>query len=341
MTPAKKRTGNVLYVGVDLGTSRSAVVSSSGKKEWVQSYVGWPRDFVAKKMLGKSILFGEDALDNRLSLTLVRPLEQGVIRTGTKRDEEAVRELIHHLIEMACPDEGQEIYAAIGVPAEALRVNKLAIRKAVKEYTDRLMVVSEPFAVAYGMGMLSNTLIIDIGAGTVDLCIMHGTMPGEGDQRTLTTAGDYVDRQLLARLEEGYPSASLSLTMVRGFKESNSFVGLPRSRVNVKVPVAGVMTSLDITDEMGTACMAIVEPIAEATMDLISGYEPDFQELLKLNVYLAGGGSQIRGLDVALKDTLKRFGTFKVHRVRDPLFAGADGALSLARDMPDEYWEDV
>ncbi|NNF04398.1 MAG: hypothetical protein HKN17_08025, partial [Rhodothermales bacterium] len=151
-------------------------MASNGKRDWVRSYVGWPKDFVAKKMLDKSVLFGDEALENRLSLSLSRPLEQGVIRDGTARDEEAVRELVHHLIELMDPDSAAEIYAAVGVPAEALRVNKMAIRDAVKEYADRLMVVSEPFAVAYGLGVLNNSLGIDIGAGTVDFCIMHGTM---------------------------------------------------------------------------------------------------------------------------------------------------------------------
>ena len=133
--PAKKKsTTDTLYIGIDLGTSRSAIVASTGKRQWVHSYVGWPKDFVAQKMLGKSILFGQEALDNRLSLNISRPLEQGVIRDGTVRDEEAVRELVHHLIEMVGPGSSQEIYAAVGVPAEALRGNKLAIRNAVKEY---------------------------------------------------------------------------------------------------------------------------------------------------------------------------------------------------------------
>ena len=341
MPPKKKQPTDTLYIGIDLGTSRSAIVASNGKREWVRSYVGWPKDFVARKVLGKEILFGDDAVENRLSLNLVRPLEQGVIREGTVRDEEAVRELVHHLIELANPGSAQEIYAAIGVPAEALRVNKLAIRDAVKEYADRLMVVSEPFAVAYGMGMLNNSIVIDIGAGTVDFCILHGTMPSEEDQRTLTMAGDYIDRQLLARLREKYPDASFSETMVRSFKEDKGFVGDLRSRVKVKVPVDGVMTSMDITNEMQRVCEGVIPAIAEATMDLISNYEPDFQEQVKNNVYVAGGGSQIRGMTDAMTDALKEFGSFKVTAVDDPLYAGAEGALALAQDMPDEYWEDM
>ncbi|MBO6576525.1 MAG: rod shape-determining protein [Rhodothermales bacterium] len=345
--PAKKKTSTngtadrTLYIGIDLGTSRSAIVASNGKREWVQSYVGWPKDFVAKKMLGRDVLFGSDALENRLSLRLTRPLEQGVIRDGTQRDEEAVRALVHHLIEQVNPGKATEIYAAVGVPAEALRVNKLAIRNAVKEYADSLMVVSEPFAVAYGLGTLNNALIIDIGAGTADFCIMHGTMPGEEDQRTITVAGDYLDQQLLDRLNEHHPTASFSEVMVRSFKEEYGFVGGNTKRVKVKVPIGGVSTALDVTNDVRAVCEGIVPVLAEATMDLIARYEPDFQEEVKQNVFLAGGGSQIRGLPDALAEELKEFGAFKIRPIDDPLYAGAEGALALAQDMPEEYWEDM
>lgn len=336
------KKANTLYIGIDLGTSRSAIVASNGKRDWIRSYVGWPKDFVAKKMLEKSVLFGDEALENRLSLSLSRPLERGVIREGTARDEDAVRELVHHLIELMEPDSAAEIYAAVGVPAEALRVNKMAIRDAVKEYADRLMVVSEPFAVAYGLGVLNNSLVVDIGAGTVDFCIMHGTMPGEEDQRTLTTGGDYIDRQLLELLRERHPEASFSETMVRSFKEEKSSVGGgSRARVKVNVPVSGKSTTLDITNEMQRVCDSIVPVIAEAIMDLISRYEPDFQEEVKKNLYLAGGGSQIRGIGSALEEELSEYGTFEVGVIDDPLYAGAEGALALAQDMPEEYWEDM
>src|SRR5690625_4756643 len=183
--PAKKQStqDEPLRIGVDLGTSRSAVAASNGRRKIVESYVGWPKDFVARKMLGDGPLFGEEALNNRLSLELVRPLENGVIREGTELDEKAVGELVGRLVELAEPGNGQPIHAAVGIPAEALKTNRLAIREAVSDYADKLIVVSEPFAVAYGVGALDNAMVIDIGAGTVDLCIMHGTMPLEEDQR--------------------------------------------------------------------------------------------------------------------------------------------------------------
>src|SRR4030042_2927172 len=113
----------ILFVGIDLGTSRSAVSTSRGNRKWIESYVGWPKDFVAKKLLGERVLFGEEALAHRLSLLLCRPLEHGVIREGTEKDEESVMELIGHLINLGEPRNGERIYTAVGVPAEALRVN--------------------------------------------------------------------------------------------------------------------------------------------------------------------------------------------------------------------------
>ena len=46
-----KKTHGVLYLGIDLGTSRTSVSASNGVRESVASYVGYPRDVVSKKLL--------------------------------------------------------------------------------------------------------------------------------------------------------------------------------------------------------------------------------------------------------------------------------------------------
>ncbi len=337
----ESKISEVLRVGIDLGTSRSAVVSSNGQRHWEYSYVGWPKDFIARKMLRKDVVFGAEAIENRLSVDLVRPLEFGVIRDGTQRDDEAVRQLIRHLIRLAKPGKNQKIYAAVGVPAEALTVNKLAIREAVREYADTLMVVSEPFAVAYSLGALNNACVIDIGAGTIDFCIMHGTMPSEEDMRSLHTAGDYVDKQLYDLMREKYPETRLSETLVRQIKEKHGRIGKSDRRVKVKLPVAGKFVTHDISGEITQACESLVPPIAETLIDLISRYEPMLQERVRKNIYVAGGGSQIKGMANAIAGALSDYGNFRITAVDDPLFIGAEGALSLAEDMPEQYWENM
>ena len=60
---------NHVHVGIDLGTSRSSISTSHGSRHVVESYVGWPADMVARKVLKKDVLVGRDALP-----PLVRPL---------------------------------------------------------------------------------------------------------------------------------------------------------------------------------------------------------------------------------------------------------------------------
>ena len=348
-SPKKKRpsTGattarsSVLRVGVDLGTSRSAISASNGKRKWVESYVGWPKDFISEKVLGEPVLFGAHALENRLSLDLYRPLAQGVIKEGTSRDEEAVRELVAHLLDLVEVKVEQTVYAVVGVPAESLRANKMAIKKATEDFVDSLMVVSEPFSAAYGRGVLNNAIVIDIGAGTVDFCIMHGSMPTDDDQRTIVTAGDYVDQQLFDMLKEKYPESGFNMNMVRSWKEQYSFVGNLKTKVEVEIPVSGKPMIHDITAEVKRACESIIPGLLENTLELIARFDPEYQGIVRENIILAGGGSQIRGLAKHLESELKEDGPCKVSVVEDPIFAGSDGALALAQDMPDRYWEDL
>jgi rod shape-determining protein MreB len=328
-----------LYVGIDLGTSSSAIVASSGKRKWVESYVGWPKDFISAKVIGKSILFGTEALKSRLSMDIYRPLERGVIKEGTDREAESVKELVRHLIGLVKPEKDQEVLAVVGVPAESFKVNRLAIRNAVSDFVHSIVVVSEPFAVAYGMNLLNNAMIIDVGAGTIDFCIMHGTIPAEEDQKTILTAGDYIDQQLYKLLNEKFPDSTFNLNMVRIFKEQNSFVGNSQDPVKVAIPVEGKPVLHDITTEMRRSCESILAPIIETATEMIAKFDPEYQGKIRNNIVLAGCGSQIRGIIEYLKESLKDYGSCQVQTVNDPLFAGAGGALALAQEMPRDYWK--
>ncbi|HXO20783.1 MAG TPA: rod shape-determining protein [Thermoanaerobaculia bacterium] len=333
----------ILNVGIDLGTSRSSISSSNGQRHVVESYVGWPLDMVARKVLKKPVLIGREALDNRPMLDLHRPLEEGLIKDGSDKDAAAVRELLWHLLSLAGVDRetknGLKVRAVVGVPAEALRVNKQHVRKAMQDAADSLIIVSEPFAVAYGLEALLHTMIIDIGAGTTDFCVMNGRLPTEDDQRTLTQAGDWIDEQLARLIKERHPQASFSIHMVRAWKEEASFVGEPKSPVLVTVPVNGKPTQIDVTQEMRQACEGILPSLAESMLDLLSRVQPEYQEKVRNNVILSGGTGLIRGLGARLEEELRAVGGGRVTVVKDPIFVGSDGGLAIAQDAPDSDWE--
>jgi rod shape-determining protein MreB len=335
---------SLLRVGIDLGTSRSSVSASNGERHVVDSYVGWPADMVARKVLKREVLIGRDALDNRSMLELHRPLEEGLIKEGSTKDEAAVRELLRHLLALAKATRGGgngAVHAVVGVPAEALRVNKQNLRKLLADLVDGLMIVSEPFAVAYGLDALLHTMIIDIGAGTADFCVMRGRLPTEEDQRTLTTAGDWLDDQLARLIGESYPEAQFSIHMVRGWKERHSFVGPPKQQVVVTVPVGGKPTEIDITEPMQTACESLLPPVIETILDLLARVDPDYQERVRQNVILSGGTSLIAGLGRRLERELAEIGGGKVKVVKDPIFVGSDGGLAIATDAPAADWEEL
>ena len=342
----QKKQG-VLYIGMDLGTSRTSVSASNGVRETVYSIVGYPKDVVSRKLLGKDILFGKEALEKRLSLELYKPLEKGVLaysdRKNSKEAEmnlKAAKDLIREAIRIPKPRNDELVYAVIGAPAQASMVNKEAIIEAARASVDSVMLCSEPFSVAYGLEMLEDVLVVDIGAGTTDLCRMHGTMPEDADQLTFEIAGDAVDQELTRLIQAKAPQAKFSIFMVKEIKERFGFVGDGSERCIAELPVEGKPTPFDLTDEIRSACMILVAPIVDGIKKLIATFDPEFQHKLRNRVLLAGGGSCIKGLDSAVEAAMKReLGGGKVIRIEEPIYGGANGALKIAHDMPEEYWE--
>jgi rod shape-determining protein MreB len=336
-------SSSYLNVGIDLGTSRSSISASNGVRHVVESYVGWPLDMVARKVLKRDVLIGEEALENRPMLDLHRPLERGLIKEGSEKDEEAVRALLSHLLDLAMKngdgDSGAKVRAVVGVPAAALRVNKQNLRRAMEGLVDRLMIVSEPFAVAYGLEALLHALIIDVGAGTTDFCVMNGRYPTEDDQKTLTVAGDSVDELAYNMIRERYPEATISRFMVRAWKEQHASVGDAKGKVEVEAPIQGKPTTIDITRELRSACESLVAPLTETMVDLISRVEPEYQAKVRNNVVLSGGTGLIAGLGQELEKALGEIGGGKVKVIQDPVYVGSDGGLSIATDAPASDWE--
>ncbi len=345
-----KKDHGVLYIGMDLGTSRTSVSASNGVRETVYSVVGYPKDVVARKLLQKDVLFGKEAIEKRLSLKVYKPLEKGVLKyTGdashdaeAKANLKAAQDLIGEAIRLAKPRKDELVYCVIGAPAEASVKNREAIVEAARVHVDSVMLCSEPFSVAYGLDWLEDVLVIDIGAGTTDLCRMHGTMPDEADQVMFDVAGDAVDAALAKAIEASCPGAQFTIQMIKEIKERFGYVGDAPERCIVDLPVEGKPTSFDVTEQVRAACSILIDPIVKGLHKLVASFDPEFQHRLKNRVLLAGGGSMIKGLDSAIEKAMKeRLGNGKVVRIEEPIYGGANGALKIAHDMPADFWEQL
>ncbi|MCH1481172.1 MAG: rod shape-determining protein [Candidatus Poseidoniaceae archaeon] len=334
--------GDVLYIGIDLGTFRSVMVSSDSHEEEELTVIGTPKDPIARNFLKRDVLFGEEALKNRLALNLFRPLEHGVIK-DTNEDRDFIAHFITHLISLSDPEDYDRVVAVIGAPAEASYVDKTAIFDAAAGTVNAAMIISEPFAVAYALDMLEHTLVIDIGAGTTDLCRVYGTIPSPEDQMHTEYAGDYVDRKIIEEVQSKYSGAQITKDMARRWKEQHSFVSTstPDAPIMVDFSIEGKAMTLDITDCVQKACESIVDPIVENVKKLISSSNPEYQDAFRRNMILAGGGSGISGLGAMIERKLSDLGDVSVHVVDDPVRLGAMGGLRLAMEVPEEMWKNL
>jgi rod shape-determining protein MreB len=332
---------NQLIVGIDLGTSKTAVMSNRGCQSVFMSVVGYPKDIIAVKLFKDAPIIGEEALNNQSSLNLSAPLENGTIKESSERDLDTVRILLRHAVELAAPQPDDQVCCIIGAPAQASMMNKGILLKLAGEIMNVVTVVSEPFLVAYALNKITRAIIIDIGAGTIDVCVMRGALPSDKDQITFLKAGNYIDHRFEAAITSAYPHVQITRNQVRKIKEKYSFVGKPEERVVVTLRIEGKPAQFDLTEEIKTACESIVPEIVEKVEMLIPQFDPEDQEEALKNIYLAGGGSKIKGLDKMIANKLKECGKIIVTRVADPELAGCIGALKMATNIPPAKWDQI
>jgi rod shape-determining protein MreB len=124
-------------------------------------------------------------------------------------------------------------------------------------------------------------------------------------------------------------------------KEQYGFVSDAKDKIEVSLPVDGKPTMFDVTNEIKQACEIIVKPILEGIHKLVATFNPEFQDRLRQNIILSGGGGMMDGLNKRIEDGLVSVGGGRVTVVDEPVYAGANGALQLALDMPGEYWQQL
>ena len=106
-------------------------------------------------------------------------------------------------------------------------------------------------------------------------------------------------------------------------------------------PATTVVAASDASEPLREACRTIVTPTVDGIREVLRKVDPEYRAVLRRNILLAGGGSQLRGLDQTLEKELKACGGGSVRKVYDSAFAGAAGALRLAMAMPSEKWEHI
>jgi rod shape-determining protein MreB len=353
-TVAKTKT---LLVGFDLGTNKSCVLAGPptgtdiAVSKVVPTVVGYTKDGIVDGIIAGNakVIFGEDAVRNMLHARLVAPVNEGVIT-----DHEAARDFLQHIRSLVDPAGTAEIRAVIGMPANATQQARDDIRRCAFGIFDRVLMIPEPFLAALGyrddsrvsqpnyLDPVVNSLFIDIGGGTSDLCLVQGYFPSANDQISIAFAGDAIDDLLQAELDRVYPNNGLSRHKVREIKEAHAYVGPSRKPLDVKVVMGGKGHTIELGDTIARACNTLIDRIYPALTTLISRAPSDSVLTLLQNIIVTGGGSQIKGIDTVLQKKLADDG-YESPRVK---LAGQDykryvamGALKAARAARDNQWQ--
>lgn len=342
-------SSNKFFVGIDFGTFKTAIAASNGRRETLPTAVGQPKDHVARAILGRDYIFGEEILEDELALDIIRPFTKGALKyvpqseagisdENGDRCREAAQRILQHALSLVEPPLGAPVFAVIGAPSRATTVSKHMLIGAAQGTFEALAIVAEPFLVAYSMKRLRKTLVVDIGAGTIDICPLYGTYPREEDQVTLSIGGDVIDEEFHQRLVQAHPEAQVTVDMAREIKERCGFVHDVNESAIVTLPVEGVPTTFDVTELLKDSCRRSVPPIVQGIRKVVARVHPKLQRDLVNNILLGGGGSQLRGLDGVIEQGLGPLGGGRVSKVYDSVFAGAVGALGLAMAMPTSGW---
>ena len=250
----------------------------------------------AKEMLGRT----------PGNIVAVRPMKDGVIA-----DFEVTEAMLRYFIMMAHQRRTLvKPRIVICVPSGITEVEKRAVRdSALAAGAREVYLIEEPMAAAIGAGLPitepSGNMIVDIGGGTTEVAVI--SLAGIVVSKSVRVGGDKMDEAIVQHIKRKYNL----LIGERSAEDIKKQIGsaYPTDEMMVmdvkgRDLVAGVPRTLTInSDEIREALTEPVNAIVEAVRVVLERTPPELSaDIVDRGIVLSGGGSQLRNLDVLLRE---------------------------------------
>lgn len=310
-------------IGIDLGTSKTVIFSSS------KVVLELPNTVTVDAETWEPVYFGEKAKQTLgrtpESLVCVSPIERGVIS-----DYGVAEEMLKNYMQQAFGNKILRPRIMATLPAGLTELQHHSLANVVESAGGRnISVIESPLAIAFSLGLdfsaPHGTLIVDIGAGTTDIAVV--SMGGIAACDSFKTASLDFDAQIIRYVRKEYnieigPLTAEEIKIKIGTavrrdievamvaKGRNVFTGLPES-----FEISSNEVYEAISDTVDTICNAIREVLNKTDPDLVADITTD-------GLYLTGGGSQLFGL----ADKISQYIGVKVTMLDDPKYSVVKGA---------------
>ncbi len=314
-------------IAIDLGTANTIIIYND------KVVVDEPSIVAIDRNQGKIIAVGKKAMlmhgKTHENIKTIRPLRDGVIA-----DFESAEYMIREMIKMIGFKNAlfsPALKMVICIPSGITGVEERAVKDSAEQAgAKEIRLIHEPMAAAIGIGIdvlePTGNMIIDIGGGTSEIAVI--ALGGIVNNTSIRIAGDDFN----ADIEE----------YMR--KHHNINIG-ERTAERIKIEVGAALTELDnppdeyavhgrdmltgIPKEIKVnykeiaACLdKSISKIEAAVLNALENTPPELSaDIFRTGIYLAGGGSMLRGLDKRLHLKTK----LPIHVAEDPLRAVARG----------------
>jgi len=328
-------------MGIDLGTATTLVyVKGEGIVLCEPSVVALKRGATvnrvlavgdeAKKMLGRT----------PGNILAIRPMKDGVI-ADFDITEAMLRyfiKKIHRRRVLVSPR------MVIAIPSGITEVERRAVKdSALRAGAREVYLVEEPLAAAIGVGLPihepAGNMIVDIGGGTTEVAVI--SLSGVVFSKSIRIAGDELDVAIVEYLKKNY-NLMIGERTAEDIKIKIGSAYPLEEELSLEVRgrdlVAGLPKMVSITsEEIRDAIAEPVRAIVDSAKIALERTPPELAaDLIDRGIVLAGGGSQLRGLDRMIAEETG----LPVHVADDPVTAVAQGTGKIL-ELESRYLRDV